>query len=199
MSKRIAHVIGGSFLLIFVIMHIGNHLWGVVFGPVAHEAARQALRKVYAAPFVEPILALAIAAQCISGVLLALRAGVWRAQGIRRTQIWAGLVLVGFLTVHVSTVGVARLSGVTTDIGFASAGVQDGVWALFFVPYYALAVIALFVHLHIGFSRLSGRRPQLWHGVTVGVVAAGAILALMTGAVHTLQAPPFSLPGFTIR
>ena len=131
MSKRIAHVVGGSLLLIFVIMHMGNHLWGVAFGPAAHEAARLALRKIYAAPLIEPILALAIAMQCVSGVLLALRAGIWRAKGIRRAQIWAGLVLVGFLTVHLSAVGVARLSGVSTDIGFASAGVQDGVWALF--------------------------------------------------------------------
>lgn len=192
LHRASALLVGG-----FLILHLGNHLWGVAFGPQAHDSARLALRALYGQPFAEVLLALAVLLQSGSGIILLRRAQIGKARGVRRAQLWAGLGLAVFLAIHVAVVAMTRLAGQPTDLGFASAGVQDPLWRVFFIPYYALAVLAVFVHAHIGLARLRRRAPVLWHGVAAGALVAALILGLMTGAFHEFEAPAFRLPGLT--
>lgn len=192
MTARKAHRLVAAGLALFLGAHMGNHLVGTISGPEAHEALRQVLARAYRHPVVEPLLVLALVAQLGLGLWLA-RARHWRGM-----QALSGLVLAAFLPVHLGAILAARAAGVTTGLGFAAAGVQDWPWALFFLPYYGLAAWALMAHGAHGVARFwpPSAKAIRRGGHLAGLGAALAILALLSGALHLLQAPPFHLiPG----
>lgn len=183
-------VAGG--LALFLAAHLAHHLAGAALGPGAHGAVQEVARAVWRHPVVEPVLLGLIAAQVALGLVL-----VRRRRG-RGGQARTGLVLAGFLPVHLGAIWAARAAGVDTDLGFAAAGVQDWPWALFFVPYYALAVWALLAHGAGGVARIWPRRGAAIRvaGHVAGGAAALAILALLAGVTHPFDAPAFALlPG----
>lgn len=183
-------VAGG--LALFLAAHLAHHLAGAVLGPATHGALQGLARAVWRHPVVEPVLLGVIAAQVALGLVL-----VRRRRG-RGVQARTGLVLAGFVPVHLGAILAARAAGQDTDLGFAAAGVQDWPWALFFVPYYGLAVWALLAHGAGGLARIWPRRAATIRaaGHVAGVVAALAILGLLAGITHPFAAPAFRLlPG----
>ena len=189
MSARLAHRGLALALAGFLLAHLAHHLWGALAGPQAHEALRLALGVVYRHPLVEPLLLAGFMMQAILGLVLARRRG-WRGM-----QAISGLVLAAFLPVHLGAILMARAQGVTTDLGFAAAGVQDWPWTLFFAPYYALAVWALLAHAGAGMARACPTRAALFRagGHVAGLGLALAILGLLSGLLHGFNAPPFVL------
>lgn len=189
MSARLAHRGLALALAGFLLAHLAHHLWGVLAGPQAHEAWRLALGAVYRHPLVEPLLLAGFFMQAMLGLVLARRRG-WRGM-----QAASGLVLAAFLPVHLGAVLMARAQGVTTDLGFAAAGVQHWPWALFFVPYYGLAVWAVAAHGAFGLARIAPARARAirWLGHAAGLILAVAIVGLLSGWLHGLDAPPFVL------
>jgi hypothetical protein len=68
---------------------------------------------------------------------------------------------------------------------------------LFFVPYYGLAVTALFVHLACALRRhlparmpLASRTHLAWGGIALGGVLAVLIVAAFSGAFYAIDLPP---------
>ncbi len=167
----------------FVVLHLGNHLAGLA-GQEAHGRVQALLRPVYRG-WAEPVLLAACAVQVASGLRLAW--GRRAARGRARLQVAAGLYLALFLAIHVGAVLTARALGQETDLAFAAAGLHRGAWALFFAPYYFLAVAALALHLSVPLHRRSAaaaRAVQL-----AGVALAVVLVALLAGWIVPLRLP----------
>jgi hypothetical protein len=144
--KRI-HYISGITLSIFIGLHLANHAVSVL-GEEAHLKTMTLLRHVYRNRIVESFLLLAVAVQITSGLRLffSKRKGV---NGLfDQLQIWTGLYLAFFLLVHVSAILVGRLVlHLDTNLYFGAAGINTFPFNLFFIPYYSLAIMAIWGHI----------------------------------------------------
>lgn len=182
---------------LYVLVHLANHL--VALNSVeAHIAFMEAVRHITRVPAVEALLLAAVALQAGSGLRL-----LWRRRGQRRLrfdrlQALSGAYLAFFLLVHVVSVLLGRtLLRLDTNFYYAAAGLQVQPWPLFFVPYYGLAVAALFIHLACALRRLPAARMPLaararlaWGGIAFGAVMAVLIVAAFSGAFYTIPLPP---------
>ena len=101
----------------------------------------------------------------------------------------------GFRTaLCVGAVLVARsLGGLDTNFYFAAAGLHVWPFALFFAPYYFLAVAALFAH--VGCALRRGRVVVAWMS-GAGVVVALLIVATLMGKVVPVAIPTVYLATF---
>lgn len=164
---------------LFLLLHLGNHL-ALAGGFAAHGAVMGALRPLYRAPLIEPVLIALFALQISLGLALARRRGLGR--GWAAAQVASGLYLAFFLVQHVPAVLAARRATppVDTDAHFAAAVLQG--WpALYFAPYYTLAVAALATHLAAALH---------FRGVTLRALPlAGLALGAAIVAALRLQAP----------
>jgi hypothetical protein len=103
-----------------------------------------------------------------------------------------------FLAVHAGSVLFGRaVLGLDTNFYFAAAGLHVWPYPLFFMPYYGLAVAALFVHLACALRRrLPARVPRAardrlgWSGIAVGAVLAVLIVAAFSGVFYPVELPP---------
>jgi succinate dehydrogenase/fumarate reductase cytochrome b subunit len=189
---RAAAIVAGSYVLV----HLANHLLALK-GIGAHLAFMEAARKITRIPAIEALLLLAVVVQAGSGLRL-----LWRRRGQRRLpfgrlRALSGAYLAFFLAVHVVSVLFGRaVLHLDTNFYFAAAGLQVGPYPLFFVPYYGLAVAALFVHLACAARRLAGglaaatRERLAWGGIALGAVAAVLIVASFSGVFYPVDLPP---------
>jgi succinate dehydrogenase/fumarate reductase cytochrome b subunit len=190
---RIAAVVVG----VYVLVHLMNHLVALR-GIEAHIASMQAVRRITRIPALEALLLLCVVFQAGSGMWL-----VWRRRGPRRLlfdrlQALSGAWLAFFLAVHVGSVLFGRaMLGLDTNFYFAAAGLQVHPYPLFFVPYYGLAVAALFVHLACVLRRrlparvpLASRDRLAWGGIAAGAVLALLIVAAFSGVFYPIDLPP---------
>ncbi len=184
---------------VYVLAHLANHL-AALRGIDAHLAFMQALRRVSRVPVIETLLLAGIAVQMGSGGWLALRHA--RRQGPRRMpferlQAWSGAYLAFFMLVHVVSVllGRARL-GLDTNFWFAAAGLNVGAWPLFFMPYYGLAVAAVFAHLACVLRRRlpAGVAPAARNRTTLAIIAVGVVTAALIVAAFGGAFYPVDLP-----
>ncbi len=189
---RAAGIVAGS----YVLAHLANHL-AALGGIQAHIAFMQAVRTITRIPAVEALLLAAVAVQAGSGLRL-----LWRRRGRRRPaldrlQALSGAYLAFFLAVHVVSVLFGRaVLHLDTNFYFAAAGLQTGLYPLFFVPYYGLAVAALFVHLACAARRLAvglypaARDRLAWSGAALGAVVAVLVVASFGGVFYAVHLPP---------
>ncbi|TNF53661.1 MAG: hypothetical protein EP308_09170 [Burkholderiales bacterium] len=197
--RRRLHRLGGAVMALFALMHLGNHLTALA-GVAAHQQVLEALRLVYRHPLVEPVLLLVLAGQLASGT-----AGAWRLLRtgghsrallpVARLQAVSGLVLGGFVLVHVGAVLVGRtVLQLDTNFQFAAAGLHTP-WAWFFAPYYGLGVAALGVHLACAAQRHRPPQPGVWRRALPwllglgGVVLGALLVALMAGWLVPVDIP----------
>ena len=186
---RALHLISALGLILFLALHIGNHIAGL-WGQEAHIAYMAAARRVYRAALVEPVLLALVAWQVISGLTMVLRG--WRARRGRVAwlQALSGLYLAVFLLNHVGAVLVGRfVLHLDTDFRFAAAGFHAPGWPLFFGPYYALAVAGLGAHLGcagywiLGAKHPKGRKIVLALGVVLGAALGLSFVVSMAGLI----------------
>jgi len=189
---RRLHRAGAIVVGVYVLVHLVNHL-AALGGIETHIVFMQAARKVTRIPAVEALLLAAVAVQAGSGLRL-----LWRRRGrhfpqqtrpLDRLQALSGAYLAFFLAVHVVSVLFGRaVLHLDTNFYFAAAGLQVGPYPLFFVPYYGLAVAALFVHLGCFLRRIANRLA--WGSIALGAVAAVLIVAAFSGVFYPVELPP---------
>jgi succinate dehydrogenase/fumarate reductase cytochrome b subunit len=168
------------------------------------------VRQLTRVPAVEALLLAGVAMQAGSGLLLVLRRSrqrltrQQRRPPFDRLQETSGLYLAFFLLVHVVSVLAGRaVLGLDTNFYFAAAGLQVRPYPLLFVPYYGLAVAALFTHLACLLRRrlpastpLATRDRAAWTGVATGAVLAALIVASFSGVFYPIDLPTAYLATF---
>lgn len=195
------HRLGAVLLAPFLLLHLGNHLQALG-GVQRHIALMEALRPFYRTPLLEGLLFVVLVLQAVSG--LRRWRPAWRAGGRRRLQALSGAALLAFLVAHVGAVLVARHAlGLDTNVHFAAAGMHVAPFGGFFVPYYAIAVIALFTHLGCALAgRLEPGSPRaarrvLRIAVLAGALLAAALVAALLGLLEPYAPPPAYTAPFT--
>jgi succinate dehydrogenase/fumarate reductase cytochrome b subunit len=175
---RLVHTGSAVILIAFIAVHLANHLAGLA-GIAAHQAFMDAARRIYRAPFLEPVLLAAVGVQVVTG-FLQLRAG-WglRRDAWSRLQALSGGYLLFFLLNHtVSVLAIRTGLGLDSDFYLAAAVLTIAPLPLFFVPYYLLAILAVATHLACAVRFRTGHVRA-----AKGIIAAGAILAPVIVAV----------------
>lgn len=146
MTKKL-HYFSGLTITIFVALHLFNHLISI-WGIERHIELMASLRSVYRNVFVETILLTAVVIQILSGLKLFLASRKQAVSGFDKLHIRTGLYLAFFLVIHVSAVLVGRLIlHLDTNFYFGAAGINSFPVNLFFIPYYALAIVSFFGHI----------------------------------------------------
>jgi hypothetical protein len=144
---RILHYYSGLTLASFVALHLYNHLMALG-GLQRHIDIMNSLRIVYRNPIVESLLLIAVAIQIFSGLRLYLRLKKNPGYGFAKLQIWSGLYLSFFFIFHVLAVLYGRtVQHLDTNVYYGIAGLNAFPYLFFFVPYYALAIMAFFTHI----------------------------------------------------
>jgi succinate dehydrogenase/fumarate reductase cytochrome b subunit len=194
---RRLHRIAAAAVSIYALVHLLNHL-AALGGVEKHIAFMQAVRQLTRVPAFEVLLLAGVALQAGSGLRLALSRRGPRRLLFDRLQAWSGAYLAFFLLVHVVSVLAGRaLLGLDTNFYYAAAGLQLRPYPLFFVPYYGLAVAALFAHLGCALRRrlpahvpLAVRNRLAWAGIAAGTVLAVLIVAAFSGVFYPVDLPP---------
>jgi succinate dehydrogenase/fumarate reductase cytochrome b subunit len=206
---RTLHRIAAMAMGLYALVHLLNHLVALR-GIDSHVAFMRAVRQVTRVPAVEALLLAAVAIQAGSGVLMVLRrrrqrlSRAQRRPPFERLQEASGLYLAFFLLVHVVSVLAGRaVLGLDTNFYFAAAGLQVKPYPLFFVPYYGLAVAALFTHLACLLRRrlpagmsVPTRDRAAWTGIAMGAVLAILIVASFSGVFYPIDLPAAYLATF---
>jgi hypothetical protein len=145
-APRRLHRAAGAVLAVFLVVHVANHL-AALAGVDAHVRFMDATRRVYRQPVVEAVLLACVVLQAASGLRM-LWTGRQRRRGVLAwLQAGSGAYVALFLAIHVAAVLAGRAGGLDTNFFFAAAGLHVWPFVLFLVPYYFLAVAALFVHV----------------------------------------------------
>lgn len=182
---RIAHGAAAAIIVCFVLFHLFNHLMGLD-GPKLHAAVMAAGRKVYRAPFIEPLFVALLLFQIVAGMRLAWRWSALPLDPFRVFQLASGAYLAVFLLAHMNSalVSARAVHGIQTDWAWASgapAGLLRDAWNIRLVPHYALGAFFALGHL------VSGARVVLLaHGAAPASVnrvwAAGLVFAAAIAA-----------------
>jgi hypothetical protein len=141
------HYLSGLTITIFVGLHLFNHFCSI-FGAEKHIEIMNVLRHFYRNIFSETFLLIAVLVQIISGVSLFRKNRKTATTNFEKLHIWTGLYLAIFFVIHLSAVLVGRLFlHLDTNFYFGVAGLNSFPFNLFFIPYYALAIISFFGHI----------------------------------------------------
>ena len=196
MNTRKMHFISGLTLTIFIGFHLLNHFMSLL-GVEAHIAMMDNLRIVYRNPIVETVLLLAAALQIFSGLKLIAKFRTTNTHFFDTLRVWSGLYLAGFLLIHVGAVLTGRfILDLDTNIYFGAAGLNAFPFNLFFIPYYALAILAFFGHIaSIHFRKMKnnifGLSPILQSKliVLIGFLATLLVLYGLTNGFTGMEIP----------
>jgi hypothetical protein len=147
MKSKKLHYLSALIITLFVGLHLFNHIWSI-YGADAHIQLMTTLRRLYRNILIESVLLIVVILQIYSGVQLALHTKQSAGAFFDKLQIWSGLYIAFFLIIHVSAVLVGRLVlKLDTNFYFGVAGIHSYPVNLFFIPYYALAIVAFFGHI----------------------------------------------------
>lgn len=195
MTLRTLHRSSAILIALFAFLHIANHLAGLA-GVATHIAFMEAARLVYRNLVVEIVLLMCVAFQVGSGLTLVLRGWKQRRGFLPWLQALSGAYLSFFLLVHVSAILSGRmLLNLDTNFYFAAAGFHVPPYPFFFVPYYFLAVVALFTHLGCAAYWQVQDRSRLVRVLVVAVpagvsmVLALLMVLLMAGKLQPVEVP----------
>lgn len=190
------HRAGAIVLALYAAVHLANHL-AALAGVASHIAFMETVRRYTRIPLVETLLLACVLVQAGSGLASVLRHPWRRRPPFSRLQALSGTYLAFFLLVHVSSVFAGRfVARLDTNVYFAAAGLHVAPFYFFFVPYYGLAVVALFMHLGAALRAARGRRLDAAERRRAGLLGAGAgaivatlILGAFMGAVEPVVIP----------
>ena len=179
-TLRILHRTSAMVILVFVCLHLANHLVSLQ-GVAAHIAFMKVARAVYREPVVETLLLVCVAFQVFSGLRLALRDWRQRSGLMPWLQALSGIYLVVFLSVHVGAVMFGRaVLNLDTNFYFSAAGFHVPFFPMLFAPYYFLGVFALFTHLGCAAYWYAPPTRRMARALAVGLpMVVGAVLALL--------------------
>lgn len=189
------HRISALLISLYVLFHLANHLVALA-GVEAHIDTMRSFRQIYRATLVEPLLLACVLFQVASGITFILRRRGQRRGFFDRAQAISGGYLAFFLLFHVGAVLYGRSQGLDTNFNFAAATLNLGAFAIFFAPYYTLAVVAYFTHLACGLRwLLRARFPVATLNraaaslMALGLLLGLTIVATFSGAFYPVQIP----------
>jgi hypothetical protein len=147
MTIKKIHYISGLTITIFVGLHLFNHVCSIL-GADKHIEIMNLFRHFYRNILVETILLLAVLVQIISGLNLFTTNRKTAITTFDKLHIWTGLYLAFFFIIHMCAVLGGRIFlHLDTNFYFGVAGLNTFPLNLFFIPYYALAIISFFGHI----------------------------------------------------
>ncbi|SKA30894.1 hypothetical protein SAMN04488128_103369 [Chitinophaga eiseniae] len=184
---RTGHYWSGLTLSVFIGFHLFNQLTALM-GVGAHISVMQVLRLVYRHPVVETILLLAVVFQITTGLLMVFKRQQSTVAG--KIQVYSGLYLSFFLLVHVGAVLYGRSLALDTNFYFAAAGLNMYPVTFFFIPYYLLAIGAVFLHVAAIHYRKTGSLRWSRAIVLAGLLAAILIISGFTNGFRWRPMPP---------
>jgi hypothetical protein len=193
MTLRKFHGLSALFLAAYACFHIINHLVGLT-SVEAHIAFMRSFRSVYRIPAVEAALLAAVAFQIYSGLNFIMRGWKKRQGFVAWLQAGSGAYLAFFLLNHAGAVFFGRtILNLDTNFYFAAAGFYVSPFQFFFVPYYFVAVVALFAHLgcalHWHLQAKSARTMAVAIPLVVGSMVSLGIVLMLAGAFYPVQIP----------
>jgi succinate dehydrogenase/fumarate reductase cytochrome b subunit len=195
MTLRKFHALSALVITAFACLHIVNHLVGLS-GVRAHIAFMEAARSVYRCRPVEALLLVCVTFQVVSGLTLVLRGWKQRRGFVSWLQAATGAYLAFFLLFHVGAVLFGRAAlNLDTNFFYAAAGLHVAPFQIFFIPYYFLAVVALFTHLGCAaFWQFEGRTARsrffvLALPIVIGIGASLLIVLSLAGALFPVDIP----------
>jgi succinate dehydrogenase/fumarate reductase cytochrome b subunit len=180
----------------YIAIHLFNH--GMALESVeAHVQFMKSFRHVYRNPFVEFLLLSSVTFQIGSGIYFIKNRWGQRQGFFERVQALSGGYLAYFLLIHVGAVLFGRaVLKLDTNFYYAAAGMHVSPFQYYFVPYYFLAVVAIFGHIACAVHWLTrtnlSEATRNYFGYTVlviGVVAATLIVAAFAGAFYDIKIP----------
>lgn len=180
----------------YVAVHLFNH--GLALRSVeAHVQFMESFRHIYRNPLAEVLLLACATLQVGSGIYFIKNRWRQRHGFFERVQALSGSYLAFFLLVHVGAILFGRAAlDLDTNFYYAAAGMHVSPFQYFFVPYYSLAVVAIFGHIACAvhwFTRdnlSEASRNYFGHTVlAVGVLASVLIVAAFAGAFYDVKIP----------
>lgn len=196
MQTKKLHYLSGITITIFVAIHLFNHGMSI-FGAEKHIEMMNTLRLFYRNLFVETILLVAVLVQIISGLKLfkARRKSV--VSPFDKLQLWSGFYLAIFFIIHLAAVLAGRLVlHLDTNFYFGVAGLNTFPFNLFFIPYYALAILSFFGHIAALHSKKMKQsvwglspRKQAMAILTFGIILTLGILYGLTNHFNGVSLP----------
>jgi hypothetical protein len=179
-------VLALTVLLIFLIAHLVNHLFGL-WSPGMHGRVMHVLEAVYRAFVVEPLLVLCMLLLIVTGMSLAWRHTAIGGDAYRRVQTLTGAYLAAFILSHLTAIFLlARwlLHVRTNDWSYASGapeGMLRSAWNLRLIPHYVMAVWAVMTHAGLGLRgvlRAHGVAERRANFSAKGMSAVGAMVSV---------------------
>ncbi|GGC89077.1 hypothetical protein [Undibacterium terreum] len=183
---RVAHGISAvAILLLFLVMHLSNHLSGLI-SEATHRELMDIFRHVYRARLVEPLIVLLFLFQVASGMSLLAVHSRRGADFYRTLQIASGAYLIFFILGHMNSVFFyARMfAHIQTDWNFATGaptGLLKDAWNIRLLPHYLLGVFFVLSHLVLGARIIAlahGKDKALTNRLTLAGIAVSALIAI---------------------
>ncbi|WP_379548537.1 hypothetical protein ACFCW2_05045 [Qipengyuania sp. DSG2-2] len=194
-SLRTVHRYSAIVIIVFVALHLLNHLVGLA-GQQQHIDFMAAIRPIYRNAVAEPLLLVCLILQMATGLRIVIKGWRSRHGAIAWTQALSGLYLIFFLLNHVLAVLAGRhILNLDTDFRFAAAGIHAPPFEWFFIPYYFLAVAALFTHLgcaaYWSLHSKNAAAGSIAFAVLIvsGIIFGGAIVAGLSGVLFDVEIP----------
>lgn len=196
MKLKGIHYLSGLIISLFVCLHLFNHLISVE-GAQKHIEVMQTFRGLYRNLFAETLLLLAVGTQIFTGISLFRRNRKTATSFFERVQLWSGLYLAIFFSIHLSAVFMGRLVlHLDTNFYFGVAGLNTFPINLFFIPYYSLAILSFFGHIAAIHNKkmhvsVLGMPPQLQSALIllIGVLVTAVILYGATNGFAGVEIP----------
>ena len=182
LKLRTLHRVTAYFVLIFVLLHISNHLMGL-FGFETYNDVQSTLRVIYRNQFVEPILIFSVILQLVVGLILLIKS----LKQSRPKSVWSWLQVISailiLLTVseHLIALYFARIVSELNTNFYWPLSVMDGApFTYYFIPYYFLMVSSLFVHAAAGlhFIGVDRNYSSIVDRLAVALIIVGLLIAI---------------------
>jgi hypothetical protein len=182
---RVAHGFSAlAIITVFLGLHLTNHLTGLI-GPETHAQFMKAVRTIYRAKLVEPVLVLLLFFQVATGLYFALRYIAKPMDAFRAFQVASGIYLVFYVLGHMDSVFILGRTflGIETGWDFATGapvGLIKGARNIRLLPHYGLGVFFVISHLFCGLRIVllaHGASKPIADRVMIGGGIAGALIA----------------------
>ncbi|ESQ80947.1 membrane protein [Asticcacaulis sp. YBE204] len=189
------HKVSAGFVFAFLCLHMANHLIGLQ-DLETHITFMTVARMVYRHPVVEMVVLLAFLLQILTGWALARETWAKKKDFLHQLQAASGVYIAFFAVTHVAFIfAVRQVFNLDSNIYLIVAGLMQTGWMYVLIPYYALAIFALFVHMGCILFDIFKKtlRPVSWMLLVLTVGIGGYVTWVMmmtyTGQVFTLHVP----------
>ncbi|MES2934205.1 MAG: hypothetical protein V4805_12050 [Pseudomonadota bacterium] len=190
------HRISACIIGAYIVVHLFNHLLALQ-SIEAHVRFMESFRLIYRHRMVEALLLMCVMFQIGSGVYFIQRRWGQRRGFFEKLQALSGGYLAYFLLAHVGAVLFGRITlGLDTNFYFAAAGIHVSPLQYYFIPYYFLAVVAIFGHIACAVHwlarahlRQAARDYVAYATLAVGVLVGALIVGALAGGFYEVRIP----------